>query len=109
MQEETAQKPQLTDVPEVLALHPMPLEKVTPMFLAFDSGSDVELLPIQMAPINSSLEPYQETQPYYQKDFEQEDLGECCIVGVKCNCPECPNSDSQCCQGWAEGRDHGQG
>ena len=46
LQEETAQKPQLTDVPEVLALHPMPLEKVKSMFPALDSDSEVELLPI---------------------------------------------------------------
>ena len=53
------------------------------MFSAFDSDTEVELL------IPSSPEPIQETQPYYQSDFEQEEPGECCIVGVKCNCREC--------------------
>ena len=110
LQEETAQKPQLTDVPMVPVLHPMALEKVKSMFPAFDSDSEVELLPIEMDPISSSLEPYHETQPYYQKDFEQED-GPWCTLHCWCQVqlPQVPTSDSQCCQGWAEGRDHGQG
>ena len=83
-------RPSLTDLVEeetpvltVVPLEMMPLEKVKSMFSAFDSDTEVELL------IPSSPEPIQETQPYYQSDFEQEEPGECCIVGVKCNCREC--------------------
>ena len=78
VEEET---PQLTEVPL-----DMPFEKVKSMFPAFDSDSEVELL------IHSSPEPIQETPPYDQSGFEQEETGECCIVGVKPNCPECQSA-----------------